>query len=189
MPPSASSPKRPRELAATAHNKHQTSPPQRPLQLLPPSAAAAQRTHGTLVEGSRPRPERKLTANDEALLETVRRRLAEVGIKPWQKQMWCIPRVDATFVACMEDVLTLYVEPADPQRPVVYFDETHASSSARRGSRFGLNQGDVLATTTNTFATARPTSSCLSNSTGRGGTQRLRTNAQASTSPSACGTF
>jgi transposase len=112
-----------------------------------------------LVEGSRPRPERKLTAKDEALLvavacsdppsgrarwtlqmlademvrltshkklsdETVRRRLAEVDIKPWQKKMWCIPQVDATFVACMEDVLTLYAEPPDPQRPVVCFDET-----------------------------------------------------------------
>jgi hypothetical protein len=47
-----------------------------------------------------------------------------MDIKPWQKKMWCIPRVDAAFVACMEDVLTLYAEPADPQRPVVCFDET-----------------------------------------------------------------
>jgi transposase len=112
-----------------------------------------------LVEGSRPRPERKLTANEEALLvavtcsdppsgrarwtlqllaeemvrltahqqlsdETVRRRLVEMDLKPWQKKMWCIPKVDAAFVACMEDVLTLYAEPPDPHRPVVCFDET-----------------------------------------------------------------
>ena len=30
---------------------------------------------------------------------TVGRRLAEKEIKPWQKKMWCIPQVDAEFVA------------------------------------------------------------------------------------------
>ena len=36
----------------------------------------------------------------------------------------CIPKVSAEFVANMEDVLDLYAEPHDPQRPVVCFDET-----------------------------------------------------------------
>ena len=45
-------------------------------------------------------------------------------LKSWQKQAWCIPRVSAEFVARMEDVLDLYAEPYDPQRPVVCFDET-----------------------------------------------------------------
>lgn len=45
-------------------------------------------------------------------------------LKPWQEKMWCIPKVDAEFVARMEDVLALYEEPADPNRPVVCFDET-----------------------------------------------------------------
>jgi len=110
-------------------------------------------------EGSRPKPERKLSANEEALLvavacsdppggrarwtlqllademvrltshrkisdETVRRRLAEMDLKPWQQKMWCIPKVDAEFVARMEDVLALYAETPDPSRPVVCFDET-----------------------------------------------------------------
>jgi transposase len=56
--------------------------------------------------------------------ETVRRHLAESELKPWQKRMWCIPKVDAEFVARMEDVLDLYSAPVDPQRPVVCFDET-----------------------------------------------------------------
>jgi transposase len=112
-----------------------------------------------LSEAPRPRPERKLAAEEEALLvaiacsdpprgrarwtmqllademicltshtmisdETVRRRLAEVDLKPWQKKMWCIPKIDGEYVARMEDVLTLYAEPADPTRPVVCFDET-----------------------------------------------------------------
>ena len=38
--------------------------------------------------------------------------------------MWCVPKLDAEYVARMEDVLTLYAEPADPKRPVVCFDET-----------------------------------------------------------------
>ncbi len=32
--------------------------------------------------------------------------------------------MSADFVACMEDVLDLYAEPYDPERPVVCFDET-----------------------------------------------------------------
>jgi transposase len=55
---------------------------------------------------------------------TIGRRLHEKDIKPWQKKMWCIPEVDADFVAHMEDVLDLYAEPPDPMRPVVCIDET-----------------------------------------------------------------
>ena len=112
-----------------------------------------------LAEAPRPKPPRKLTAQDEAMLvavacskpprgranwtlqllademvrltvherisdETVRRRLAEMDLKPWQKKMWCVPKLDAEYVARMEDVLALYAEPADSKRPVVCFDET-----------------------------------------------------------------
>jgi len=38
--------------------------------------------------------------------------------------MWCIPKVSAAFVACMEDVLDLYELPYDPRHPLVCFDET-----------------------------------------------------------------
>ena len=38
--------------------------------------------------------------------------------------MWCIPKVDAEYVARMEDVLDLYAEQPDPKRPVVCFDES-----------------------------------------------------------------
>jgi DDE superfamily endonuclease len=38
--------------------------------------------------------------------------------------MWCIPQVDAEYVARMEDVLDLYAEAPDPNRPVVCFDES-----------------------------------------------------------------
>ena len=56
--------------------------------------------------------------------ETVRRRLAENKLKPWRHKMWCIPAVDAEYVMRMEDVLDLYAERANRNRPVVSFDET-----------------------------------------------------------------
>lgn len=66
----------------------------------------------------------KLTEHEQLSRETVRRRLAENGLKPWRKDMWCIPKVDAEYVARMEDVLDLYAETPDPKRPVVCFDES-----------------------------------------------------------------
>jgi transposase len=65
-----------------------------------------------------------LTVHDRISDETVRRRLGEMDLKPWQHKMWCIPKVDAEYVARMEDVLSLYAEPPDAARPVVCFDET-----------------------------------------------------------------
>ena len=66
----------------------------------------------------------KLTDHNRLSRETVRRRLAENHLKPWRKDMWCIPKVDAEYVARMEDVLDLYAEQPDPKRPVVCFDES-----------------------------------------------------------------
>jgi transposase len=65
----------------------------------------------------------RLTEHASISRETVRRRLAENDLKPWRKDMWCIPRVDAESVARMEDVLDLYAEQPDPKQPVVCFDE------------------------------------------------------------------
>jgi hypothetical protein len=45
-------------------------------------------------------------------------------LKPWRKQMWCIPpEQDAAFVCQMEQVLEVYKRPYDPRRPVVCMDE------------------------------------------------------------------
>jgi len=66
----------------------------------------------------------RLTNHESLSSETVRRRLVEKELKPWQKKMWCIPKVDTEFVARMEDVLELYAESPDKKRPVVCFDET-----------------------------------------------------------------
>ncbi len=66
----------------------------------------------------------ELIEADSISRETVRRRLAENDLKPWQRKMWCIPKIDAEYVARMEEVLDLYAEEPDAARPVVSFDET-----------------------------------------------------------------
>ena len=66
----------------------------------------------------------RLTGHEGLSRETVRRRLNEDDLKPWRRDMWCIPRIDGEYVARMEDVLDLYAQKADPKRPVVCFDES-----------------------------------------------------------------
>jgi transposase len=65
-----------------------------------------------------------LTDHEGVSAETVRRRLHELDLKPWQKRMWCIADVTPDFIAQMEAILDLYAEPRDRKRPLVCFDET-----------------------------------------------------------------
>lgn len=37
--------------------------------------------------------------------------------------MWCVPTLDAEYIACMEDVLNVLARPYDRRAPVVTFDE------------------------------------------------------------------
>jgi transposase len=37
--------------------------------------------------------------------------------------MWCVPELDAEYIACMEDVLNVLARPYDAREPVVGFDE------------------------------------------------------------------
>lgn len=66
----------------------------------------------------------ELTEHDDLSPDTVRRRLAENDLKPWRQEMWCVPAIDGEYVARMEDVLDLYAEEPDPDRPIVCFDES-----------------------------------------------------------------
>ena len=153
-----------------------------------------------LWSGSRPRPKRKLTGKEEALLvatacanppagrarwtldllagemvkltaheslsrETVRRRLADADLKPWRRKMWCIPQVDADYVARMEDVLDLYAEA--PTRSGQWSASTRdqSSSSARCAGRSRPSPGRSSATTASTGSTEPPILSCSSTPT------------------------
>ena len=102
----------------------------------------------------------KLTEHADLSRETVRRRLAENELKPWRRDMWCIPHVDGTYVARMEDVLDLYTEEPDVQHPVVCFDESRPNSSARCASPSLPRQVSLNSTIASIDATARPTCSC-----------------------------
>jgi transposase len=49
----------------------------------------------------------RLTDHTDLSRETVRRRLGEDDLKPWRRKMWCIPKIDGSSVARMEEVLDL----------------------------------------------------------------------------------
>ena len=66
----------------------------------------------------------ELTEHRMLSRETIRRRLHENKLKPWQRKMWCIAKVDGEYVARMEDVLDLYAENPTARHPVVSFDES-----------------------------------------------------------------
>ena len=66
----------------------------------------------------------EVTEHSSVSRETIRRRLDDNDLKPWQKKMWCIAKIDGEYIARMEDLLDLYAEPHDPKRPVVCFDES-----------------------------------------------------------------
>lgn len=56
--------------------------------------------------------------------EAVRQTQKKNELQPHPSKQWVIPPGQSTeFVYHMEDVLSLYREPYDPDRPVVYFDE------------------------------------------------------------------
>lgn len=55
----------------------------------------------------------ELTEHVQLSRETIRRRLHEKELKPWQRKMWCIAKVDGEYIARMEDVLDLYAEQPD----------------------------------------------------------------------------
>jgi hypothetical protein len=66
----------------------------------------------------------RLTAHTSISRATIGRRLAENDLKPWQEKMWCVPHIDAPYVARMEDVLGLYTTAPRPGTAVVCVDET-----------------------------------------------------------------
>jgi transposase len=66
----------------------------------------------------------QMTAHRTISRATIGRRLADNDLKPWQEKMWCVPQIDAMYVARMEDVLELYTTLPRPGTAVVCVDET-----------------------------------------------------------------
>lgn len=65
-----------------------------------------------------------VTPHAQISRHTIGRRLAENDLKPWQQKMWCVPKIDAEYVARMEDVLDLYTRPPVPGTAVLCVDES-----------------------------------------------------------------
>src|ERR1700734_528751 len=128
----------------------------------------------------------KLTDHDSLSRETVRRRLAENNLKPWQKDMWCIPKVDAEYVARMEDVLDLYAEQPDPKRPGVCFDESPTQLIGEAVSRSRPRPDGSNASITSIAATAASISLSSLTRIALGAGSRSLVVAPLTTSPSAC---
>ena len=74
----------------------------------------------------------------------------------------------AEFVAAMEDVLDLYEEPYDPQRPTVCFDETPLSSLGRVAYLSQPGRDGESGSTMSTGATAPVICSCSASHCGVG---------------------
>ena len=128
----------------------------------------------------------KLTDHDSLSRETIRRRLAENHLKPWQKDMWCIPKVDAEYVARMEDVLDLYAEQPDPKRPVVCFDESPSQLIGEARQPIPAGRDGPNASITSIAATAPSISLSSLTHIALGAGSRSLVVAPLTTSPSAC---
>lgn len=55
--------------------------------------------------------------------EQIRIILQEHDHKPWQEKMWCIGKLDESYIKKMEDVLDVYKRAYDKEKPVVCIDE------------------------------------------------------------------
>ncbi len=76
--------------------------------------------------------------------ESVRLILKRNDLKPWQKQEWCIPKIDAEYVWRMEEILELYGDPFDVDRPVVCFDEKPCQLIAESRPSIPMKPGQLL---------------------------------------------
>src|SRR6202049_3482174 len=128
----------------------------------------------------------KLTEHKSLSHETVRRRLAENDLKPWRKDMWCIPKVDGEYVARMEDVLDLYAEAPDPKRPVVCFDESPVQLIGEVRQPIPAEPGQLERYDYGTAATALSISSSASTCIGLGARSRSLSGGRQKTTPNAC---
>jgi hypothetical protein len=74
----------------------------------------------------------RLTEHDNISRETVRRRLAENELKPWRKEMWCIPQVDGEFVAAWRMCSNSMPKPPIRNAQCLFGREPHQTD--RRGT-------------------------------------------------------
>lgn len=121
--------------------------------------------------------------------ETIRRRLDDNDLKPWQKKMWCIANIDGEYIARMEDLLVSMPSRMTPSDRSSALTKVGSSSLARCEYVSRQNPESDTATTPITSATALQTSLSWSTPTGRGARSRSLIGARIKTSPSARATW
>ena len=73
------------------------------------------------------------------------------ALKPHRRKYWVIPpKASGAFVAAMEDVLSVYTRPRDPDRPLVCLDETSKQLVAETRLPIAMKPGSPLASIANT---------------------------------------
>lgn len=60
---------------------------------------------------------------EEISRDSIRLILREHDLKPWQYQMWCVPKLTEEYVERMENILDLYEKEYNGKEPVVCLDE------------------------------------------------------------------
>jgi transposase len=128
----------------------------------------------------------KLTEHKSLSHETVRRRLAENDLKPWRKDMWCIPKVDGEYVARMEDVLD-----SMPKRPIpsgrwCASTKARCNSSVRSVSQSRPGRVSSNVTITSIVAMVRSISSFSSTFIVLGARSKSPSGERQKTTPNAC---
>src|SRR5208283_979874 len=64
------------------------------------------------------------------------------ALQPHRRKYWVIPpKASGAFVAAMEDVLSVYTRPRDPDRPVVCLDETSKQLIAETRAPVAMRPG------------------------------------------------
>ena len=90
-----------------------------------------------------------------------------------EEEEWCAPQVSGELVARMENVLDLYDEDYDPDRPVACFDETSKQLVAnKRDHPSGPSRGGRNDMTTSTDETGHATCLCSVSRKPAGGMSR-----------------
>ena len=101
----------------------------------------------------------KLTDHDSLSGETVRRRLIDNDLKPWRRDMWCVPVSMANTSPAWRTCSISMLKRRIPSGLWSASTRPPSSSSARCVSRFRLSRDSASATITSTAATAPSISS------------------------------
>ena len=104
----------------------------------------------------------RMTAHKTISRATIGRRLAANDLKPWQEKMWCVPQIDASYVAAWRTCWSSTRHSRALGRPWSASMKPHSSSLAKSGRRCRPPQVSLRATTMSTGGMVRRTSSSRS---------------------------